>query len=106
MTVRSMAWALFASAEFAVTILIAAVLYLGAAIYFSIREYLTALGVTLERSIALWHARVDNTGEKSGSFRADLTSSLSAAKLRYGGGSPPTSDLEQVGRSRFDSWLN
>jgi hypothetical protein len=105
-TFRSTALALFASVEFAVTILISAILYLGAAIYFSIRIYLATLGGALKRSIALWHARIETAPEKSGSLRADLASGVSAAKLKCAGGSSPTSDREQVGRSRFESWLN
>jgi hypothetical protein len=104
--IRLIAWALFASVEFGVTILIAAVLYLGGTLYFAARMYVTALDGSLKRVIILWHARVDLAKQKWGKSNSKVSVCENAANLKKHGSPDVGSACGPVGRGRFDAWLN
>ncbi len=88
---------LFASFEFAATVLIGMLIYLWCAVSFAARIFVTEVHGLFRGSIATWRVRVHGA-------LADTTAN--DPKPALGRGCSEAAECGPVGRGRFSAWLN
>ncbi len=89
---------LFASFEFAVTVLFGAILYLWCAVYFAVCVYLNEVRGLFARAAVTWRLRAQFKPARRGAEHAGTDRNRSSERLEPQCG--------PVGRGRFESWLN
>ncbi len=89
---------IFASFEFAVTVLFGAILYLWCVLYFAVCMYLNELRALFAGAVATWSVRIQ-------AARVD-GSATEKPGVEQGSSSRDLPRCGPVGRGRFESWLN